>query len=622
MISTMQNLGSHELARRLHGVISKTWKFEISAARMLLSAYLLTYGVFGYGSAIELNRPLTLVPAAVGVLCGFLVFAWLRRGGADWSLSVTLSLSGLLAFLLILAALVGLNLRRLGDELVGDELAYALITHTHALEFLKFFPDSINDLEAAYLIRVASAIVIIVVTGFLWLCIWRRSVAAAVVTTFAVTIGLQLFYSFFGGWGWGYAKVAWIPHLIGTAFLGLSSEGFRITSLMIVAMGLVVLLSTLKGFGAGKSLRWILVIAIIAMPAPSIYFSTVDHVHFFLVFAVPALYVLVHGLRSHDVNWLVPFLAIGVTLRITVAFALIGVLVVSGISRFWPKTFRDSGPYVMSAALLLPYFIGTLTNPSIAGSFDWLNIQDQVSLIDLVQTLDSQVGLVYLGALIVGLVLFLIRGQPVAGLLVFTLFLVFFYFIYLSESGLAGEYKYSLEWSVSLAVLSILVLADGIRKSAGPLVSLALPGVLVVASLGLSPALVSSQGELIDARNALSPVGYERALTALEPSEGCQPVGVVYGAANELLHGYTWATVFQVSETHGQLQARIRNSGRDWRFAYADLAKELGIICLYGSKDSFPGLLKGAWESWDIVFFSGTVDSPREVVAIKRQAGA
>lgn len=589
----------------------------ISGLKVLLSGYFLTYGAFGYGSSLDSTRVVTFLPLITGVGFCLAMLWWIRTGGSDWTFTLRVNLATVFVFSSTLASLILMNWRRLGDELISDELSYAQLSHAHALEILRFAPQLLEQFTGATVLRIASVGVILALVAGMWFVIWRQGLREATLLTLFGTLALQLAFSLQGGWGWGYTKVAWIPYLVGTTVFGISPEGFRLTSLTLVAAGLTLVFHLLRSINLSVYASGSAIAALASIPSASAFFASVDHVHFFVLLALPfAVFLIFPANRSWQM-WIPTLLAIGVSFRITTAFVMMALLVSFGLARRESWTKERIGYFGLPFLFLLPYFVGVLTNAPLG---DRVSSQpngqiDETAAVLL--ALDSQIGLIVLSLLILGLGLAALLRQALVSALVYLLLVTFFYFFFLRSAGLVGEFKYTVEWALSLTLIAVLLTLRAVGP-AKPVLSVLIPAIIILSNIAVPPLSEAARAKLSDAVESQSPLGYRIVLARLQ-NEPCQPVGVVYGAGSEITLGKTWEMVSSVRENHAKLQEAIAEEGGDWRFAYPNLSDDVALRCLYGTMDSFPGLGDGEWRNWYVAMFSGSPSDSSSVVVLKQK---
>lgn len=593
---------------------------EISGLKVLLSGYFLTYGAFGYGSSLDSTRVVTLLPLITGIGFCLAMLWWIRTGGRDWTYTLRFNLATVGVFSSTLASLILMNWRRLGDELISDELSYAQLSHAHALEALRFAPQLVEPFTGATVLRLASVAVIIALVASMWLLIWRQSPKVATLLTLFGTLALQLAFSLQGGWGWGYTKVAWFPYLVGTTVFGISPEGFRLTSLTLVAAGLSLVFHLLRSINLSVYASASVIAALASIPSASAFFASVDHVHFFVVLALPFVLFLIFPANRSWRMWIPTLLAIGVSFRITTAFIMMALLVGLGLAGRESWTKESIGYFGLPFLYLLPYLVGVLTNAPLGDrvASQPNGLTDETSAVLL--ALDSQIGLIVLSLLILGLGLAALLRQALVSTVVYLLLVTYFYFFFLRSAGLVGEYKYTVEWALSLTLIALLLTlrAVGAAKS---VLSVLIPASIILSNIAVPPISEAARAKLSDAVEGQSPLGYRIVLARLQ-NEPCQPVGVVYGAGSEITLGKTWEMVSRVRENHAKLQEAIADEGMDWRFAYPELSDDLALRCLYGTIDSFPGLGEGEWRNWNVAMLSGLPSDSSSVVVLKQKGAA
>ena len=583
-----------------------TLNLNLSGLRILLSMYFLTYGMFGYGSEISFTRPVTALPMISGIVLGAVLFIRSRKMSVDWHMKVRIDVQMVAVFLLTFACLLVAHRERLPEELVDDELSYIQLSHAHSIQLLGFAPEAFGAFEASTLIR-ATSLLVIVGTGLLvWLGIWKQTMSRAIILTFTSAALLQITFAILGGWGWGYTKVAWLPHLLGTTALGISPVGFRVTSIALVAAAFTLLYQVLRALKSNSVLPLLTVTCLATMPLASIFHPSVDHIIFFLLFAVPSLVFLVYRPSDDKFIWLFTFLTVGVMLRLTVSFVLIS-LVVSYLFYGGKRAFRAGiVQLLIPLGFLIPYAVGTALSPAV--SFDRVESQTltaaEMGAQDWVTLFGGQIGLPTILFLLAGLIMGAFSQSRILPTVTFIGFVSFFYFFALGSSGLVGEPKYSVEWASSFTLLAILWGALIFERIGfGERLRWFTVTAILVASNIASPFWSEeTSSTVIGTRASEEPIGYLAALEFLDGNQVCQPVGVVYGAGNEIMLGKSWSNVKEVRRIHDQLQARIAAEGMEWSRAYAEWLVDEGIGCAYGVRSSFQALDLGEWDEWNVIF--------------------
>jgi hypothetical protein len=602
--------------------LSSGFVLKLSGMKLLMAVYFLAYGVFGYGSGFTITDFATLLPMLSGLVLGAIYFMSIKAGVRDWHLSIRLTFWKLAVFTFILLFLTIIHRDRLGDELINDELSYLQLAHAHSLEILNFAPEGLGPYESQPLIRLTSTLVIAAIGILLWWGIFRQSIIRAILFTFISTFLLQMAFALVGGWGWGYTKIAWLPHLIGTSILGLSPFGFRLSSLAIVALGLTILVFTLRRFGLRTEFSILVVASMATLPLPTIFQPSIDHVLFFVLFAIPALGYLVFRPTQDQLDWLLTILCIGVTFRITVAFVLVAVLIGGLLNRRLSREKVGIFRLLIPVGILSPYLIGTLIRPAVGVGSAYSSPQDgsEATFESWLRFFDNQLGIVAFIILALGLIVGALQGHQVIPSVAFIFIAVYFYFVSLSNSGLVGEPKYAIEWVTSFALLGLLWWGLILRefRSESSLSLLLVPSLLLSSNVFLPALSPEVRQMLTQTKLSQAPLGYASALASLRQNDSCQPVGIVYGAGSEISHNKSWKTVFEVRKLHSKLQSQIAIKGRDWGKAYSDIADEEGATCLYGTRDSFYEIAENRWQGWYLYFLSDNGKSKSPVIVMKK----
>lgn len=155
----------------------KALDLKISGLRSLMSMYMLTYGVFGYGSEISLASPLTSIPMVSGIVLGAGLFVYSRARNLDWVMNFRIDARMVAVFVLTFAFLLFAHRERLSEELIGDELAYIQISHAHSIQLLAYAPEAFGTVGSATLVRSASLLIILSVGLVIWLGVWRQVIS-------------------------------------------------------------------------------------------------------------------------------------------------------------------------------------------------------------------------------------------------------------------------------------------------------------------------------------------------------------------------------------------------------------------------------------------------------------
>jgi hypothetical protein len=605
-------------------------RFNLSGIRVSLALYLLAFGLYGYGSDLQILDPLSFLPLASGLLLSFF-FATRPIGYfKKWTYQVCLRLKHLVALPSALVLLILATSNSLEDELVGDELSYLQLTVAHSLRVAELLPFLDQASEIGPLLQTLSFLLI---AGFIVPALFFVALAPIRMTIVAVAIivaAFQIAFSVMGGWGWGYAKVAWFPYLLPVSLLGPHSTVFRFTSLVIVAIGFTALFFTLRSLGLGAFTRATVVFLLIALPVPALFYSSLDHIVYFLAIALPAAVFLLSRPSDQSLELIFLVLSVAVLFRISIAFLLLAIALwvvgdkpyAKNLERLW----RMAQP---SLLLLVPYGLGvafaTPVLSNIAGPSNSIEVQLDEIMGIFVQQLGVVESVVVL-CLLASAVIFSSRRAPIV---VFIVLLASFYFLLLQPSGLAGVAKYSVEWALSLFLLALARMGMVIQRLRGKHIqkivqasAFALIGVVAFLSstssfeANLFPKPNSAAAEL----NIYTPKGYEEAQDFLAQANitECAPVGVVYGAGNEILANRTLGVVKFAKKAHAELQDAQIAKGSNWTLLSAEAANSSRFNCLYGSLDAFELLDSKDWGEWTVTFGKSNLVRGEKAIVLQR----
>jgi len=593
---------------------------RINATRIALFAYFLTFGFFGYGSGIHLDSPTTWVPALAGLL------ATLSLSFSKFDLNIFLSLKvkalrGMqIQYLVILAVLSLILWPSIPGELANDELAYVRLASTHAREFVGRFDVFDSSMSSSTAVQIVSVLVLVFVLAPVGAVIYLAPLKRAIIFASLTSFVFQLGYSVFGSWGWGYPEISWFPYLFTSSIFGLSPVVFTMTSVSLVALGLLGLFRGLERFDIGQALRILIVGVVATLPIPTLFFSSVDHVIYFAIFGLPGLLIMVSKPDYQRLRFGVLLLSVGVLFRITLVVPLLVMIVLFLIScreqkrSLWVELRSHPG-----LILLIPYGAGFLLFPTVfSGGVASALVQNgssgRASFLGSLGGGLEQLGIILAFLVLVGLFASLLSIKNFAIGIVFLLSFLYLYFYVLAGAELGGELKYSAECLVILVAWSLLTITVLITRIRGRKRNL-LMRVLFVGFLALvlstnvltilnQNSLVRIEGSLLRGQQPSPAIGYMEAQNFLMAGETemCTPVGVVYGASNELLAGRDISVYRNAEATFFEVQSAEITSGGSWTSVSASTLNETQIVCLYGSKDAFRGLSEEMWSDWTLVF--------------------
>jgi len=204
-------------------------------------------------------------------------------------------------------------------------------------------------------------------------------------------------------------------------------------------------------------------------------------------------------------------------------------------------------------------------------------------------------------------------GRPRLPLLAYLGIIFSFYFVLLGPTGLVGEPRYSLEWGITLFLIALAGLAGGSRRAEK---SFALKLGFGIAVVSVSALVILANHSLFrdnlaanpnsssQVLNSYRPLGYSKIQDFLLESQvpNCVPVGVIYGAGNEILANRTLGVVKFARESHRELRAaQIASSGHRSLLS-GIVASSSRFECLYGSNGAFLEMNGSSWEGWEVSF--------------------
>ena len=604
--------------------------FNLSGIRSVLATYLLTFGLYGYGSDLEIQEPLTFLPLFAGLLVS--IYFFLRPSGFfdRWNFRAVLKFKHVLVYLGVFAALVLSSHNTLENEQVGDELSYVQFAVVHSLELAELLTFLDQASPVGPLLQLLSLALVLLFILPMLLFIALAPLRATIVVVAITVTAFQIVYSTLGGWGWGYTKVAWFPYLLPVSIFGADSNVFRITSLAIVAIGFTALFFTLRALSISLGLRAITVLTLVALPIPALYYSSLDHIVYFIAIAIPITVYLFARPSNQILERVFLILAIGSLFRITIGFLLIALSVWvlvekpyrNGILKLWNMT----QPALL---IIVPYVGGVLVATPLFSSLGETSSELELNPQQVANILEQQVG--FFETLITTSVVLisLIYSRARFPLMVFLGTAFSFYFVILAPTGLVGEARYSVEWAVSLFLIALATLGIADRANRNSF----LPRVVSRLALTTVVALVlfSNQSLLRDViyehpnssdqnLNSYRPIGYLKVQNFLVESQvrECVPVGVVYGAGNEILANRPLGVVKFARKAHLELQAAQKATSRDWTSLSGSVASASRFRCLYGSRSAFLGLNDRSWDGWDIAFSAGDFGTGLTAVVLRR----
>jgi hypothetical protein len=373
-------------------------------------------------------------------------------------------------------------------------------------------------------------------------------------------------------------------------------------------------------------IRGLIVLAVISLSVPALFYSSLDHVVFFVAIAAPTLVLLLAKPSSQTLHGVFLLLSIGTLFRISISFLLVALV-------FWvllEKPYRLVFPKLWSMAqpgllLLVPYGLGVLVSTPVFSSRREAQVGLEIRVEEIVPIFQLQLGILESLIVFFALLFTLIFRKLYLPLGVFLGILLAFYFVILDQASLVGEPKYSTEWAVALLVISLALLgmeSQKVRQSSTLRKTqyITVTSIVAVIFLGNQFALGGNFGAQLnsapDQLRTYSPIGYTEIQNFLVESQDteCVPVGVVYGAGNEILANRSLGVVKFAREAHFELKAAQLLSLGTRAVLSGEVADTSRFDCLYGAKEAFLNLGTLAWKDWDKVFSAEGVGSGAAVV--------
>lgn len=587
-------------------------RLRFSGIRVALSVYLIVFGFFGYGSEIDLGQPKSVAPALAGLLVLVLFCRQDPSRWLPWTTYLNLRVKHLSVFLVVFLLYLAASLGSLNGELVGDELAYVGFSTTHATQLLERFDFGMGGWEARQAIQLSQFLFLTVLATLLW-AIAKMKIKVAIAFTAGTVLVAQFAFAVLGGWGWGYAEISWLPYMVTTAIFGVHSFTYSATSLAIVSFGVTLLFFGLKRVGMSIWARVFAVATVGLIPIPLLYFSSLDHVIYFMVFGAAAVPFLIQKLEAKEVHIGLLLVGLGVTLRLTVLFVLLAVFANAMISgsfarrESWAKLFSNPAvlvlvPYGAGIALFPPVFSSEV-NSGVLGSLQGLS--GSLPLITM------QAGQLFLPMLVVGLLAGLLANQNLLPSLALLVSMSVFFFGALGAAGLHGALKYSVEWLPASVALSLALLGNALFQSASRfpknsekrLRTSASLITVAVALTWLSSNWLGQTAEDLRRSNAYAPQGFSHAIAFIRESGlDCAPTGVVYGAGNEVLGGLSLDRTISAHEAFLEVQATSLRVDGSWTALSEEAAKLVSSDCIYGLSASLVGYTNQGWSGWRTEF--------------------
>lgn len=363
-----------------------------------------------------------------------------------------------------------------------------------------------------------------------------------------------------------------------------------------------------------------------SLSVPALFYSSLDPVVFFVAIAIPNLVLLLAKPSSATLNGVFLLLSIGTLFRISISFLLIALM-------FWvllEKPYRLALPKLWSMSqpslfVLVPYGLGILVSTPVFSSGREAEVQVETQVDEIVSGFQLQLGILESFTVVFALLLAVMFRKFRVSLIVFLSILFAFYFVILDQAGLVGEPKYSTEWALALLSISLALLGMESPKVRETLTLrktqyITVASIATVIFLGNQFALGGNFGAQLNSApeqlRTYSPVGYTEVQNFLVESQNteCVPVGVVYGAGNEILANRSLRVVKFAREAHFELQAAQLSSLGDWTVLSGEVADASRFNCLYGAEDAFLNLGSLAWKDWDKVFSTESLVSGVAVV--------
>lgn len=589
------------------------FRLPFCGIRVALSVYLIVFGFFGYGSAIDFGQPQSAAPALAGLL---VLLLFVRQDAVRWELWTAffdLRVKHLFAFVAVFVVFLAVSWGSLDGELVGDELAYVGFSTTHATQLLERFDFGMREWEARHAIQLSQIPFLAVLGTLLW-AIAKLRIKSAIVFTAGAVLLAQSTFAVLGGWGWGYAEISWLPYMLTTAIFGVHSYTFAATSLAIVSFGVTLFFFGLQREGMPLLARVLAVLAVGLIPIPLLYFSSLDHVIYFMVFGLAAVPFLLQKLQAKQVHIGLLLVGLGVTFRLTVLFVVLAFFV-SAISsgslarrESWANLFTNP-----ALLILVPYGVGIVLFPPVFSSEVSSGALESVGgIASSLPLITMQAGQLFLPILVIGILAGLATRQNLLPSLALLASMGVFFFGALGAAGLDGAPKYSVEWLPTALALSLALLGNAATWVASKLprkfdkrpLPWAFLITVAVTLAWLSSNWLGQSAEGLNRSNAYAPQGFSHALAFIRDSGlDCVPVGVVYGNGNELLGGLSLDRANRSQEAFFEVQEISLRLDGSWTELSEKAAGLVSSDCIYGLSTSLVNYGNEGWAGWRTEFF-------------------
>ena len=624
-------LGGGRNLRRVPSKSDRIWSFSL--LRIGLLVYLITYGFFGYGSEASIDQPLSLLPPALGALLMLLGTLW--KSIPDARIRISVDEVSSMAYQFLLFSLLGTIVFLLfGErELNLDELSFTRLATTHTREIILRSVDIGGDEEVAQITQVLSIVIVAGLAVLSYVAIWRPSEPrSAFFFVGAIVLVFQIFYSLFGGWGWGYTETPWIALLLAGSVGGFLSLTLKLVPVLMLTLGVTIFNTLQRRNGVGRVTRLLSAFTLLFSPSILSGIGEVDHVVFGFLGGAIVIPVLMANPSIVTLQKIVFVLSLGLLFRIT----LVGLLIFAIAYLFvkW-RAERPRGTWIKLVPALMftaPYLSGFALFPPVVteiGELAPLTEFDLTVATSSVLLASSQAGYSAL-ILLAAAILISWRRPPWIALGAFLLLYSFYFYFYsLLQTGISTQPKYATEWLAWILFFSLSAVTNSTNsgRNFGLFAR-------VASSLTLLLLLVASSYQnffqnlprthasnfVLDAAE-LRPkswgIRYVHDHLSLSSIENCVPVGPLFGGTNELLHGRSVAA-FRFSEVwHYRMQAKQTLGGGDWMSLDPSLAESGEVRCLYGLESSFTGFAAGEWLDWEIHFAHGS--DPDRLIILTRQ---
>ena len=522
----------------------------------------------------------------------------------------TIKIKHIYALSIIFILLILVNFQKIGRDLTGDELSYALNSIEHSLGILdrifEKLPYSIQKWPASQSIQITTLIIILSMFLFAKVLLQVKKDTNFTLLILIATILTRICISAAGGKNYPNSPLPSFFSFITTTIFGVSGITYRLTTLFIFSIVATYLFFSFSSFGKfGYSFAFLTLSLFITSPLLS-YMTTANEIaNYTLIIGLTLIFALYRNKFIIKPEYLL-ILSAAFYLRVNI-IAFFAIFLLMHFFQNKNQVSKFLSFYTLIFSIILPGLLNVFINRlnervSNESNFGAEIMQNSDNFISAISVSKSFLALFIALALIA--ILFI--AEDSRKFVSFYIFINFVLFFIVNSSELTKDVKYLVEYLYPLSLsIGMLVLIKFEKKF---LVKTSLIIFMIVVNLqGISEAkeLKSNfmQNQIAENNNvansdlflSFKPLPYRQVFryTRLHDLNNCFNSGVVYGLAPEIMAGYNLRDINELITQRSnflKMQARLNEK---WTSISPESASTSKIKCvIIGNVDQQNSVLK------------------------------